>query len=974
MHASSTLQVARDTSTHARPPASERKFYESYDWCLNPYITVSEAVAHLREEVERLAKVPADWRSQEVSINIFLLACGLLNCIDEYLRGPSLRFPSSIRDNVLCRSTSVLFEALCSPRMTRFSLHAWRNQFFTALHEYLCPLVGSHFGQTPDLLTPARRLAAIVRRDLPHGLLAARLNAPTTFRRLELTHHDIFALGNVFTDRIPDRSQAVLIVGLRTAGSYLAPLLGAYLEFAGYKLVRVLTIEPNKGGGRREKRALRQFAKHGYVAAIVDDPPYTNRSVLAAIDIVSRAGFPNEHIKLLAPTHTAKRTWGSTLPRNSVITLEPEHWYKNKKFEPKAIEVHLREYWPPPVKVRLITDSIQASAFDRLLRASPSDERGVRLKRVFELEVQTPTGAKQTTFVVAKSVGWGWLGYHAFLAGDRLSQHVPPILGQRDGILYMEYIPHRAVQTESERSELVSACASYVAARARHLKLRCGNVGSIGLKRYDNGMRILEKALSRAYGSAFAHILSRARLGQTLRARPCPSPTLIDGNMDPNEWLAGPNGPVKVDFEHHGMGKAALNITDPAYDLADTILRLDLSPDEERALIGRYISDSGDVDVRKRLFLQKVLAGLWTMNEVQEQLFSSPRGSAAQRHYHARFMRSWHFLTVQAARYCGALCRPRHELRWGAPLVVLDIDGVLDRRLFGFPCSTAAGIEAMSLLVAHDFTIALNTARSASEIKEYCKAYSVAGAVAEHGSYLWDAVRQRDKVLISAEADRQLKELRNHLRQVPGVFLDERHQYSIRAFAYRDKPLGLIQTVLGSAKASSIGDGALGPISTQTLHQLLVDLKLDRLTFHHTPLDTAIFAKEVNKGTGLSELCEWALFPGVETIAVGDAEPDLAMFRVASRSYAPANIGCKRQARLLGCQIARSPNQRGLLEIVRTIAACREERVGPRDLEKISVFNDDLFISLLRIADRTPMHNLMKAALDPLAYTFFVRA
>ena len=100
-------------------------------------------------------------------------------------------------------------------------------------------------------------------------------------------------------------------------------------------------------------------------------------------------------------------------------------------------------------------------------------------------------------------------------------------------------------------------------------------------------------------------------------------------------------------------------------------------------------------------------------------------------------------------------------MHWRAPLVVLDVDGVLDRRLFGFPCTTAAGMEALSLLSAYDFSVALNTARSAAEVKDYCKAYSLTGGVAEHGSYLWDAVRQRERVLISAETARQLEELRN---------------------------------------------------------------------------------------------------------------------------------------------------------------------------------------------------------------------
>ena len=29
----------------------------------------------------------------EVVTNVYLLSCGLLNCVDEYLRGPGLRLP-----------------------------------------------------------------------------------------------------------------------------------------------------------------------------------------------------------------------------------------------------------------------------------------------------------------------------------------------------------------------------------------------------------------------------------------------------------------------------------------------------------------------------------------------------------------------------------------------------------------------------------------------------------------------------------------------------------------------------------------------------------------------------------------------------------------------------------------------------------------------------------------------------------------
>jgi hypothetical protein len=55
------------------------------------------------------------------------------------------------------------------------------------------------------------------------------------------------------------------------------------------------------------------------LALIVDDPPETSRTLLAALDIVHRAGFAQ--VKFVAPTHPATTSWFKLLPKDSVITL-----------------------------------------------------------------------------------------------------------------------------------------------------------------------------------------------------------------------------------------------------------------------------------------------------------------------------------------------------------------------------------------------------------------------------------------------------------------------------------------------------------------------------------------------------------------------------------------------------------------------------------------------------------------------------
>jgi len=951
----------------------ELDFYQSYAWCLNPHITAREAIRHLEEGVFKLASVRKPWQFDEVVTNILLLSCGLLNCVDGYLGGPTLRLPGGMARSRFGRTANRLVDMLSSAVWRRSRVARWRQQWLAVLNNFLSFIVAAEDNNICRVIDSARKLTSVLKTRLPVDLLAKRLSIPSPFGHLDLTPNDVLRLGNAFICQFPERGQPIVLVGLRTSGSYFAPLLNALLQTQGYRAVELLTVEPKKGPGRWERQALEGFAARGFWALILDDPPHSSETIFAALDMVQRAGFGAGQVKIVAPTHPARPNWFQSLPGNAVITQPPEQWHKRELLHPKAVELRLAEYFGHQnFASASVVASRNADEFNAHLQRTPTDKRLARLKRVFEVQLETPAGETQTRYVLAKSVGWGWLGYRAFLMGYQLSGYVPPVLGLRDGILFMEWVPNQPIKSPCQRNELLAASASYTAARVRRLNLS-HSAARMDLKRSNNGHLTLAYALSQAYGRFLPQKLMRPRLAAMLRMHQCPVPTLVDGNMRGDEWILAPQGPLKSDYEHHGMGKLALNVIDPAYDLADTILHFELSEAEESRLIQQYIAESGDHTVKQRLFLNKLLAGLWAMNAVQEQLFDTPSGGDTQQRYHLRFMNAWNFLTVHTARHCGSLCHPRADLRWRAPLIFLDLDGIVDRRLFGFPASTAAGIEAISLLSAHDFSVALNTARSASEVKDYCSAYSLSGGVAEYGSYLWDAVHQREQVLISTEAARQLEEIRNRLRKIPGVFLDERHRYSVRAFSYQKRSPERVLSLLTTENRSSIGEGVLAPISPCIVHQLLADLRLDKLTFLQNSIDTTIVAAENNKGTGLAALRDWVLASEAETIAIGDDEPDLAMFRVATRSFAPANIGCRRQARLLGCQVAPYPYQRGLLHIVRNITHLDDGHYECAGGKNNPLGEDDLFFSALQAGDERWSANLLRAILHPAAsFSFFI--
>jgi hydroxymethylpyrimidine pyrophosphatase-like HAD family hydrolase len=681
-------------------------------------------------------------------------------------------------------------------------------------------------------------------------------------------------------------------------------------------------------------------------------------------------GFDLAHIRVLVPTHPAALDWANTLPEELVITLEPGEWRKEQLLDAKNVESQLAEYFARQrsSEVRVVGNS----RMDELNAGFQHEsKRGSTLKRVFEVQLRTPQGKTKSGYVLAKSVGLGYFGYPAFLAAHRLSEFVPPLLGLRNGILYTEWLPQQqqATDTRLERDSWIDKIAAYIAARTRLLALPKSRAPGKAVQ--ENGLALLAEALGRAYARFVLDIPMRSWIQRRLHLFHCPRPTLIDGNMGRPKWIPGECGPLKTGYYGHALGKAQLNVVDPAYDLAETLLSFALSPEEEDRLIRLYIDYSGDAEVGQRLFINKLLAGVWTMESAQELLFGAIQTDEQQQEQLRRFLGAWDFLTVQTARFCGARSRPSRSPSWRSPLFMLDLDGVLDRRVFGYPCTTAAGMQALSLLTAGGYSIALNTARSAAEVRDYCQAYGWAGGVAEHGAYLWDAVAQCGQSLLDHETIAQLDELRKHLRQIPGIFLDDRHRYSIRAFIFEKKSPSSIMRMLNSIRSFHVGKGAPAPLPTLLVNHLLAKLKLDRLSFHHTTIDTVIVAKGVNKGSGLRALRDRVLGPDAETIAIGDTEADLPMFRSATRSFAPAQISCRRQARLLGCSVSRYRYQRGLLDIVRTLV----DRQGTGELNENvkEAEGESLFLDLLQAADQLSAWSLVRALFDRATLRIFLR-
>ena len=214
-------------------------------------------------------------------------------------------------------------------------------------------------------------------------------------------------------------------------------------------------------------------------------------------------GFELARIKALVPTHPATPNWARTLPDGLVMTLAPERWRKQQLLGPKNVENRLAEYftWQGFTGVRVV-GSHRADELNSELNG-PNHNRGATLKRIFEVRLQTPQGKNETRYVMAKSVGLGYLGYQAFLAAHRLSDFVPPILGLRDGLLYTEWLPQNsgAANVRFDRNSWIERTAAYVATRTRLLGL--SKRRGPGKAVHENGLGLLagNRSAARTDGS-----------------------------------------------------------------------------------------------------------------------------------------------------------------------------------------------------------------------------------------------------------------------------------------------------------------------------------------------------------------------------------------------------------------------------------------------------------------------------------------
>ncbi len=897
-------------------------------------------------------------------LNAFLIAAGMNQILEDYQHRDTWSFHRAARrlaanrDRALqlvaggLRRTSGAVQDIRSRTPSARRLLAWQGEFTVLIDQLAdavagcCHLIDRKTAAAMDaqvhgisrkLLRSAFTVLALA-RGFPEDLGRSVLVLPACFRSFDQRPADCRRIVRSFAARWADRRRPLCVVGIRTSGSYLAPLYAAFLRSEGYQSVESMSLRPGQHWLRAERRRLDALAAAGGLALVADDPPDSGASMASAAKMLELAGVPHDSVVLLLPLFGSGAAAPASLQSYQAVLLPGECWAIHEKLNPLTIRKTLATLLESRV-LRVTSDGgTQADAVvsgvervERLplaaakdLRARPPSRGHVRALYRVQL-VDRETSRRFEHHVYVKGTGLGYFGQQAMAIARPLRQFFPEIYGVHEGLLYRAWLPEewRVSSARSAGGDRIALrMVSYVVARSRALAtpedVSQRSIGRGAL--WQRGSELLSGAFGRAA------LLVRPAIHRTCRAiTRAPHPCVTDGTMTASHWFAVPgrssDAPLlKVAFDE-GAYTYADRCYDPLFDLAAAAAEFEADGNHSNSgaefshlLRQAYARMTGvPVDDEKWLLYrllhiadyQRYLNWLWpeTANEAGEELTASghrvlhPTGEhAPSRHELLELRESGHRAQARIhQRYFGDLYFADITVSKSGPICAIDIDGVLETDRLSFPAITPAGALALRALMRHGYRPILATGRCLDEVRDRCCAYRLPGGVAEYGACVYNRGSGSIRTLLTPFQQATLGELREVLRRMPGVYVDSAYRYTVRAFrlnqdrARTGLPVGIIEEARANVEAGML----LGIVPGYA--------------------QTDFIADGVDKGIGLRALAE-ELDGGVNrarngatvAFAIGDTVADIPMFGLARESFAPANVAAN----------------------VRTLAARRSTRVG----------------------------------------------
>ncbi|TMC54323.1 MAG: hypothetical protein E6J20_04440 [Chloroflexi bacterium] len=679
---------------------------------------------------------------------------------------------------------------------------------------------------------------------------------PRCFFTFDQRPEDCIALAERFACVRPDRQRPVLVIGVRTSGCFMAPIVATALRKAGFTHVEWTSRRPGQPELPRDRRLLRQAAAAAAEVVIVDDPPTSGGSVARTADELVAHGIDAERVTLLLQLFPGAAGWSERLKPWRQVRLEWQEWHVHSLLDEGAV-----------------ADTLSELLETRVARAVRKEwshmDRRTHVRARFDVQILGADGAYETGGVLVTGVGLGLFADAAAAIGARLGGLVPDIHGTKDGLMYREWIPASASIDESDpiqRAALARHLARYAMQRASLLPVH--DDLSARLAGHDAVWEQAARWLAVGFGR-LALPLRPVLHSAAKRLLHAARPSLIDSDMGPGQWFQVNGTVLKRDFAEAPFVYQVPLSYDAAYDVAAAAAQR--LPDEDFGACAREEFDAAtgvEIDDarwflyqvvsqadRRDTILRKETANGDSHAALVELLTDGERRAAS---LHRKFM-AHRYLHDAIASVKGELC-------------AIDIDGVLESGPWWYSSPSGHALLALRALTRHGFRPVIATGRSLTDVVQRCRDYRLAGGVAEYGSVMHDAVSGMSQTLISRDELEDLAALRRALLEVEGVELDPAFQFSIRGFTIRR--------------------GRRCAIDLEVAERVVAAAGLShRIRIEQGWAQTDFVAVEVDKRTGLQAL---ARHLGVEyqpplALAVGDSVPDLSMFRLARLAAVPAN-------------------------------------------------------------------------------------
>jgi hydroxymethylpyrimidine pyrophosphatase-like HAD family hydrolase len=691
-------------------------------------------------------------------------------------------------------------------------------------------------------------------RQGPAGGTTLRL--PSCFRSFDLHPNDLLTLAS--RARELSIGQRVVVVGVRTSGCYLAPLLAAALRRDGVD-ARWCSLRPGRSPSARTRALLVDEVNRGARVVVVDDPPSSGAALERTVERLCQLGAPRDVVRLAFALHDG----GAVPPRLAGLAaavLDWPDWDVHRRLGPNAVAAAWKAGGGDDALVEL-----------RAVELPPRPAPETHARAGYLATIAGPLGQRELP-LVAEGAGLGLFGRHALRVAAALGEVAPRVVGLHDGVVVREWLPETA-RVALDTPTRMRQAVDYVVQRRDALAVPSDPAAE--LAGHQPAWEVAARLLAAPYREVGLGVRAVALDAAVRRVLSTAHASVVDGQTGPGAWFERDGKLCKVGVAERAFSHLDLACYDAAYDLAGLLTGSD--PDLEALAVQRYEQRTEDRVSAERLLLYR-LVHLWDrqrLSMLAPDLAMTGMARAWQDWVRARL------LDGPLNDGTGAFC-------------VLDVDGVLEQSRLGAPTLTPASAAGLRALRAHGFRPLLATGRSVLELRDRCARLGLLGGVAEYGGVAYAHATGVARELVDDRDLAALAELRDHLASVPGVLLA--HGFSTMVRAYRldgaGRPRGLPPELVDASRHASRG----------------------RLCTIRGLAQTDFVPFGVDKARGLDAVLALLGETGAPiALAVGDGEPDLPVLRRAALARVPRNAAALERPWLT---VTKGAYQRGFLEAV----------------------------------------------------------